>query len=323
MLNHGHDDDLNLNLFARGYELTYDLGYSLGSTHTQAGWAHQTASHNLVVVDERTQGEGKSGSGGSLHLFADLPAVKLIEASSESSYAARGVSLYRRTLALISAPGGGYAIDLFRVKGGQQHDYVFHALAEKAEVNWRWPKSGGARFAGEPYITWGGQQLNDGDLAGHPNQPYWNPPPGNGYGFLIRPRRGPTAGEWSADWSVDAGNHLRLAMAAQPGTQVITALAPGLYPSLPKARYVLARRIGTNLQSEFVSAIEPFGSSPLVRSVKRLAVTGDSSDVAYRPGGSARRWGRGSCLFQRRRDRAAGGRFHSRRALHSRANARR
>ena len=43
-LNHGHRDDLNLNFFARGYELTYDLGYGLGSTHTQVGWSRQTAS---------------------------------------------------------------------------------------------------------------------------------------------------------------------------------------------------------------------------------------------------------------------------------------
>src|ERR1035437_3745583 len=131
---HGHRDDLNINLFARGYELTYDLGYGLGSTHTQVGWARQTASHNLVVVNERSQGEGAGGSGGSLHLFADLPGLKLIEASSESSYAGQGVTLYRRTLALVGNPSGGYALDLFRVKGGSQHDYLFHALADRAKV---------------------------------------------------------------------------------------------------------------------------------------------------------------------------------------------
>ena len=100
-LNHGHQDDLNLNFFARGYELTYDLGYGLGSTHTQVGWSRQSASHNLVVVNERSQGQDATGSGGSLHLLADLPTLKLIEASSESSYAGQGVKLYRRTLALV------------------------------------------------------------------------------------------------------------------------------------------------------------------------------------------------------------------------------
>ena len=91
--------------------------------------------------------QGGGGSGGSLHLFADLPGLKLIEASSESSYAGQGVTLYRRTLALIGGPAGGYALDLFRVKGGSQHDYLFHALADRASVDRRRSRRGGTRLA--------------------------------------------------------------------------------------------------------------------------------------------------------------------------------
>ena len=278
-LNHGHRDDLNINFFARGYELTYDLGYSLGSTHTQVGWARQTASHNLVVVNERPQGEGDGGSGGSLHLFADLPGLKLMEASSEASYSGPGVTLYRRTLALVGDPSAGYALDVFRVKGGSQHDYLFHALAEQAEV------AGVPLGAEEPgslagtNICWGGQQLNDGDMAGHPNQPYWNPPPGNGYGFLIQPRRGQTSDGWSAQWAVDATNGVRLFMAPQPGTEVIGALAPGLYPKLPKARYVVARRKGQNLESQFAAVIEPNDGTSRIGNVERFSLTGQAADI--------------------------------------------
>jgi hypothetical protein len=278
-LNHGHCDDLNINFFARGYELTYDLGYALGSTHTQVGWAHQTASHNLVVVNERSQGTGSGGSGGSLHLFADLPGLKLIEASSESSYEGQGVTLYRRTLALVGGQSGGYALDLFRVKGGSQHDYLFHALADRAEV------TGVPLGAEEPgslagtNLCWGDQQLNDGDMAGHPNQPYWNPPPGNGYGFLIKPQRGQADGAWSAQWPVDATNGVRLFMAAQPGTEVISALAPGLYPNLPKARYVIARRKGQDLESQFAAVIEPNDGNSRVGSVERLSIQGLPGDI--------------------------------------------
>jgi hypothetical protein len=276
---HGHLDDLNFNFYARGYELTYDLGYSLGSTHTQVGWADQTASHNLVVVNERSQGNGGGGSGGSLYLFADLPGLKLIEASSEASYAGQGVTLYRRTLALVGGPAGGYALDLFRVKGGSQHDYLVHALADRAKL------TGVALGAEEPGsvagadISWGSQQLNDGDMAGHPNQPYWNPPPGNGYGFLTRPRRGQAAGEWSAQWQVDATNSVRLVMASQPGTEVITALAPGIYPKLPKARYVIARRKGHDLESQFAAVIEPNDGTSLIGKVERLPVAGQAGDI--------------------------------------------
>ena len=278
-LNHGHRDDLNLNFYARGYELTYDIGYALGSTHTQVGWARQTASHNLVVVNECSQDDGGGGSGGSLNLFADLPGLKLIEASSESSYAAQGVTLYRRTLALVGGPSGGYALDLFRVKGGRQHDYLLHALADRAEV-------AGVQLGDEEpgslagtNVCWGDQQLNDGDMTGHPNQPYWSPPPGNGYGFLTKPRRGQADGAWSAQWPVDGTNGIRLFMAAQPGTEVITALAPGLYPKLPKARYVIARRKGPDLESQFAAVIEPNDGNSRMKSVERLSVTGSAGGI--------------------------------------------
>ncbi|HTL30766.1 MAG TPA: heparinase II/III family protein, partial [Tepidisphaeraceae bacterium] len=54
-LNHGHFDELNLNIYAGGHQLNYDLGYGLASTHTQVGWSHQTASHTTVLVNELSQ----------------------------------------------------------------------------------------------------------------------------------------------------------------------------------------------------------------------------------------------------------------------------
>jgi len=48
---HGHKDDLGLTYYGKGWQLTYDIGYGLGSTHTQVGWAHQTASHTIVTVN--------------------------------------------------------------------------------------------------------------------------------------------------------------------------------------------------------------------------------------------------------------------------------
>ncbi|MBI3922258.1 MAG: heparinase II/III family protein, partial [Armatimonadetes bacterium] len=262
-LNHGHQDDLNLNYFASGYEVTYDLGYGLGSTHTQVGWSRQTASHNLVVVDEKSQG-GSSGSGGSLHLFMDHPTCKVMEASSEASYAEQGLTTYRRTCALMGEGADRYLLDIFRVVGGKQHDYVFHSFTENATVEGvsLGPEEPGS-LAG-PDLSWGDKQLNDGDLSGNPNKPYWNPPPGNGYGFLVRPQRARTEKAWQAEWTLsDASKtRLRLLMAAQPGTEVITARAPGIYPTHPKARYVIARRKSVDgagsLSSSFASVVSAY-----------------------------------------------------------------
>lgn len=247
-LNHGHLDDLNVNYYARGYELTYDLGYSLGSTHTQVGWAHATASHNVVVVDEKSQ--GGSDSGGSLHYFADLPGLVLAEGSS-TAYGHIGVDTYRRLFVLTDE----YALDVFRVRGGKQHDLLLHSASTEVDfdgLSFDAPRPGS--LAGAQY-QWGDLQLNDGDMKGYPNKPYWNPPPGNGYGFLVQSRFAQPAGHWSATWRLKDQDDTRFQMLAlhNGSEQVISAVAPGLYPRLPKAGYVIRRRAGDELSSCFIS----------------------------------------------------------------------
>ena len=128
-LNHGDPDDLGLTYYANGYQLSYDLGYGLGSTHAHVGWASSTVSHGLVTVNETNQ-LAAGGSGGSLHWFADLPHVQAVSASSGLSYASEGVSEYRRTVALVD---GAYLVDVFQVEGGAQHDYGFGSIGTDLE----------------------------------------------------------------------------------------------------------------------------------------------------------------------------------------------
>lgn len=264
---HGHYDDLNVNYFSDGYEMTYDLGYALGSTHTQVGWAKQTISHNTVVVDEESHGGGAFG--GSLHHFMDFPRLTVSEASS-TAYAHAGVDIYRRLFALAD----GYALDVFRVRGGRQHDLPLHSLTTKVSfqgVAFSPPRPGS--LAGEEY-RWGELQLNDGDMKGYPNKPYWNPPPGNGYGFLAQPAFATPESNWSATWLLeeDAGPRFQLLALHDAGSQVITATAPGLYPSFPRARHVIRRRAGDGLSSCFVSVWQTSTDrdSAFVQSIRRI-----------------------------------------------------
>lgn len=276
-LNHGHYDDLNLNYYGLGYELTYDLGYGLGSTHTQVGWGKATASHNTVLVDEVNQGpdDRQDGSGGSLFLSAGLPGLQLADCSAEGTYASHGVTEYRRLTALVGSGRETYLLDLFRVKGGKQHDYMMHSQSQDVDfggVTLSAPEEGS--LAGKD-LAWGDKQLNDGDLAGFPNKPYWNPPPGNGFGFLMNPQRATAPTNCTATWKLP-GNHdprLRMTLLSEPNTELVTAWAPGIYPEktgaygnragLPKARWVMARRQGeAPLTSTFISVLEPY-SKPL------------------------------------------------------------
>jgi len=305
-LNHGHRDDLGLIYYALGWQLTYEIGYGLGSTHTQVGWAHQTASHSLVVVNEKSQME-TGRSGGSLHLFASVPGLQLLEASSEGSYESEGVTLYRRTVALVGGTTGNqgelrgttgrqalllsspkfplvpfsspYLLDIFRVTGGQQHDYLLGVQTQEFTVQGveLGPEEEGS-LAG-PDIHWGELQGNDGDIKGYPNKPYWNPPPENGYGFFYGMRRGEPEGNWGVTWTLGGEKdvHFRLTLLGEPGTEAIVAKAPGLYPQHHRASFAIARRQGTNLQSTFVAVLEPWAGAPILKKVERLAVRSEGT----------------------------------------------
>lgn len=277
-LNHGHYDDLSFNYYAGGYNLTYHLGYVLGSAHVYVGLAKQTVGHNTVVVDEQSQGGDELetvGTGGSLSLFANLPTAKVAEASSPGSYVQGKVRVYDRTLALLSDPDTAhtYLLDLFRVGGGRRHDYSFHGLGDQVKfsgLDLGKPEKGS--LAG-PDIAWGDKILVDGDIEGYPGKFYWNAPPGNGYGFLMQPQRSPAGKAWSADWAIDtSGTHMRLNMPADPNGEVVTAVGPGVTKAVPKARFVLARRKGNDLHSEFIAAVEAHQGSPIVENVERLEV---------------------------------------------------
>lgn len=283
-LNHGHFDEMNLNVYAHGYEMSYDLGYALGSTHTQVGWAKQTASHNLVVVDETSQLEA-GRAGGTLKYFKTAPGVTVVSANNANCYSAQGVSTYERTVAMIDASDDqSYIVDIFRVRGGSKHDYVFHARGTDVEIEGLefGPPAKGS-LAGEEF-EWGDRQDSGGDMAGVVGKDYWNPPPGNGYGFLMHPRTAKPNGKvWAATWTIDKENEarLRLSMLPTADTQVVRCDAPGIYPKFPKAGYVMARRSGENLSSTFASIIEPYGASRAIKTITPLQ-SPDAGGVAVR-----------------------------------------
>jgi hypothetical protein len=269
-LNHGDPDDLGLTYYAEGHQLSYDLGYGLGSTHAHVGWASSTVSHALVTVNEKNQ-LAAEGSGGSLHWFAARPHTQAVSVSSEGSYASEGVTTYRRSVALVD---GAYLVDLFQVAGGKQHDFGFGSVGTALEpfgVS-SLDTQRGSLAAG---YNWGRHVGADGDIIGQPNKPYWNPPPGNGYGFFNDIRRGKPAAVWGATWRIPGDQDASMRMhVLGDGDASVFANAPGLYPSKPDASYLLARRSGdAPLESTFLAVYEPFTGQPTLASVRRVGPT--------------------------------------------------
>ena len=116
---HRHYDTLGILYIANGCELVPDRGYIWDDPRN--AWTKSTLSHNLVTVDGQGQVGNKTPA--TLELFGTGPGIEIVQASA-NPYSQ--CDLYQRTCVLIQIPDGTYAVDLFRVRGGQQHRYGFH-----------------------------------------------------------------------------------------------------------------------------------------------------------------------------------------------------
>ncbi len=121
---HGHRDRLTIEMFAYGRPMLTDMGYPAHWLPKNSYWTSNTISHYCVVVDEAAQ---KTVFPGYLNTLASCPGVQLMDASAEKVAYPGTTSVYRRTSALIDlSPENSYLLDIFRVRGGRQHDWSFH-----------------------------------------------------------------------------------------------------------------------------------------------------------------------------------------------------
>ena len=117
---HHHSDSLSLYWWQNGTEQLSDLGYLWD--HPLKKMTARTLAHNTVIVDGAEQ--QTTGRGGKFLLFESSKEIKVMEAESQAYPQAE---TYRRTVTQIeTAPGERYVVDIFRVRGGAQQDYVFH-----------------------------------------------------------------------------------------------------------------------------------------------------------------------------------------------------
>ncbi|MBP1993778.1 S-layer homology domain-containing protein [Paenibacillus eucommiae] len=135
---HHHYDPLNLTLFAEGQELMPDLGY----TYTNyAQFTLSTIAHNTVVVDGKNmQFDSATKDGGRIERFVpDADMFQVMRASDPEAYPE--TSEYSREPWFIpfadgeaDGPGDGgkgYVLDLFRVSGGDRHEYTLQGDANR------------------------------------------------------------------------------------------------------------------------------------------------------------------------------------------------
>jgi hypothetical protein len=129
---HEHYDNLNLSLYAKGSEMLPDLGY----TWTQMRhWTASSLAHNLVVVDRENQTSHRS-DGDLLTYFPDTSGVSVVEADGVNAYSnVETVDMYRRLLVMIPVSDeDAYLFDVFRVRGGQIHDWTLNGDADEDTI---------------------------------------------------------------------------------------------------------------------------------------------------------------------------------------------
>ena len=135
-----HFQRLALRLSLGGIPLLDDLD-ELGETAT--GWELATASHNVVVVDGLNQREtpvaARTPSAGSASVFfAADPDFQVVSVEDPRAYP-QSTTRYRQTVVATSSARARYALSVFEVEGGLQHDQIYHAAPGRSD---RWTLAG-------------------------------------------------------------------------------------------------------------------------------------------------------------------------------------
>ena len=283
-ISHYHWDFLHFDLFANGQSMMPDLGYPdamnafVSSIFT---WSNNTISHNTVVVDAKKQDNNLPGT---VHEFATSPFARSIDASSP---AYNQMEEYRRHLVQVDIDAQrSYVVDVFRVKGGKQHDYSLHGppgTVENLESTWSAPAAKGT-LAGENVEL--GEIYDNPTLAAKDYSGSYGPYRGSGFQHLFNVQKlqnGRGALQYSHVRDADA--RLRIHPLTQNAQEVFQADAY----DLPRGRknilkYHITRRQGegqTPLESNFVSVLEPFNKEAFIQNSEQLTLT-SGSGIAVR-----------------------------------------
>ena len=317
---HAHSDMLNIELFAFGKTLAPDLGYPehTGTWPKRVQWTSMTLSHSTVVIDR-----GSSGRiFGTLNCFKSFPGFHTVDVSSEQAVfntARPPDRVFRRQLSLVDVDKERfYVLDTFRVKGGSQHDWIFHANhkkkpgaegKDKVKIALPDTEAKGADEEAE-------EEFEDEDKTREP--PVKMPPDfirrvqvktrgleltdprkwkllsdyqnsiKKGFGgtqYMHYPQFARPAGQWGVTWDTGDDVNVRLTMLKGRAQEVIlTDGEPPYRSGAPKfLKYVLARNEGQSLKSNYVGLLEAYMEKPVIGGVTDLRTKDDSwSDVAVR-----------------------------------------
>ena len=265
-----------LRLAAGGKILLGDLDDGPGLAN---GFDRSSVSHNTVVVDGLNQRESLlqariAASGGDFVFFAADPDFQVATHDDPRSYP-RSTKRYRQTLIASAGPSNRYAVSVFEVNGGLQHDQFFHGPADSA-ARWRLALATTPRPSSllPPSITYVPDAPADNDRWFVQSQGDFNE-----LAETVTDR--PTTATLLTDSETQVGTRLHLLTSGS--SRLITAVSPGASSGQARGSLVIRKRSadGSNLDTTFVTVFEPLsGEIPRLKRVGRVA-SSESTVVIY------------------------------------------
>lgn len=283
---HRHRDRLQLDIYSHQNALTPDFGYPETADSydpRRFGFLSHTVAHNTVMVNARVQ-KWDSNARGRLHVFDPGQFAQLVEVSAEGCYP-KAVKLYRRTLMLVeTAPDKAYIVDIFRVRGGAQHDWLVHGTqaAFKSDLPLSEPRKQGTLAGPDvPYGHFYDDQRYDDDNKAH--VPYYLYE-GSAFQWLFNVQQAQLNGVGNAGWHLNRPAELfpklprkdvvlRAHLVGRNETVFACDGIPQRRKTWPETiKFLVRRRTGKDLESVFVTVFEPYKKTPFIDSVKVLPV---------------------------------------------------
>ncbi len=235
------------------------------------GWDRASASHNTVLVDGLNQRETprmmrEAAPGGDFLFFAADPDFQVAVLDDPQSYP-RSTTRYRQTVVACSGPKARYAVSVFEVVGGLQHDQVFHASPENPA---RWtvsvPLSPGPQSLLPPTIPYlANSRADDGRWFVQ------------GYGEFDRMAHGSATSPSIATLREPGRPGVRLHLLGDTPITIVTGSTPrASSPGEPDRAALLLRRSsrkGETLESTFTTVFDPLHPDPSLTKVGRMNET--------------------------------------------------
>jgi hypothetical protein len=235
------------------------------------GWDRASSSHNTLLVDGLNQRETprlmrEAAPGGDFLCFAADPDFQVAVLDDPWSYP-RSTTRYRQTVVACSGPKARYAVTVFEVSGGLEHDQFFHASPGHPA---RWtvsvPTTPGPESILSPTIPYlENSQADDGRWFVQ------------SYGEFSRMAHGlaTTPAQATLGEADKPGVRIHL-LGDLPASVVIGSTPRTPSDDDPERSALMIRRTskdGSKLESTFVTVFDPIGSKPNLTRVGKMTTT--------------------------------------------------